>query len=164
MKKKSFTHLNKKNSPTVVDISKKKNTKRFATAQGIIKFNKSAFNQINKFKTKKGEIINIAILSGIIGSKKTSELIPLCHNIPIENTKIDIISIPKQNSLKIICDVKTDAKTGVEMEALVGASIACLTIYDMCKSIYKSIIIKEIKLMKKKRWEKWGVFKIKIKF
>ena len=150
MKKKSFTHLNKKNSPKIVDISKKKNTKRFATAQGIIKFNKSAFNQINKFKTKKGEIINIAILSGIIGSKKTSELIPLCHNIPIENTKIDIISIPKQNSLKIICDVKTDAKTGVEMEALVGASLACLTIYDMCKSIDKSKIIKEIKLMKKK--------------
>ena len=90
------------------------------------------------------------ICPSIIGSKKTSELIPLCHNIPIENTKIDIISIPKQNSLKIICDVKTDAKTGVEMEALVGASIACLTIYDMCKSIDKSIIIKEIKLMKKK--------------
>ena len=101
-------------------------------------------------QNKKGEIINVSILAGIIGAKKTSELIPLCHNISLENVDIHIKSIKKDLSLKVIADVKTFGKTGVEMEALTAVSISCLTIYDMCKSIDKSIVIKEIKLISKK--------------
>ena len=144
-----ITHLNKKNKPRIVDISSKKNTKRSAKAEGKVIFSKKVFDKITKMQNKKGEIINVSILAGIIGAKKTSELIPLCHNISIENVDIHIKPIKKDSSLKITADVKTFGKTGVEMEALTAVSISCLTIYDMCKSIDKSIVIKEIKLIAK---------------
>ena len=145
-----ITHLNKNNKPRIVDIIRKKNTKRSAKAEGKVIFSKKVFDKITKMQNKKGEIINISILAGIIGAKKTSELIPLCHNIVLENVDIDIKPIKKDSSLKVIADVKTFGKTGVEMEALTAVSISCLTIYDMCKSIDKSIVIKEIKLITKK--------------
>ncbi len=144
-----ISHLNKKNLPNIVDISKKKITNRIAIAEGIIQFSKSTFKKIESLKTKKGEIKNIAIIAGIIGAKKTSELIPLCHSIGIENIKIDIKTLKKKSSLKITSILKNTGKTGVEMEALTAVSIACLTIYDMCKNLDKGIIIKEIKLIKK---------------
>ena len=100
-------------------------------------------------KTKKGEIVSIAIIAGIMGAKKTSELIPLCHNIGIEHVDIDVKTDNNSKSLIIEAKVKTVGKTGVEMEALTAVSISCLTIYDMCKSIDKSITIKEIKLISK---------------
>ena len=147
---KMILHLNKKNKPAIVDISKKKITSRVAIAQGIIQFSKPAFKKIETLKTKKGEIKSIAIIAGILGAKKTSELIPLCHNIEIENIDIDIETIKKTSSLKIISFVKTRGKTGVEMEALSAVSVACLTIYDMCKNIDKNIIITNICLISKK--------------
>ena len=144
-----ITHLNKKNKPKIIDISMKKISKREAIAQGIVKFSKSTFKKIESLKTKKGEVESIAIIAGIIGAKKTSELIPLCHNIKIENIDIKIKSIKKMSSLKITSSIKSSGKTGVEMEALTSVSIACLTIYDMCKGIDKNIIIKDICLIKK---------------
>lgn len=144
-----ISHLNKKNKPQMVDINNKKNTSRTALAQGEVKFSKLIFTKIEIMKTKKGEIINTAILAGIMGSKKTSDLIPLCHNIDIEKIDIDIKTNKKNNSLIVIANVKTSGKTGVEMEALTAVSITCLTIYDMCKSLDKSILIKEIKLITK---------------
>ncbi len=104
---------------------------------------------------KKPEKINattesMAIIAGILGAKKTSDVIPLCHNIQIENIDIDIQAIKKISSLKVTASVKSWGKTGVEMEALNGVSVACLTIYDMCKSIDKNIVIKDIRLVKKK--------------
>ena len=144
-----ITHLNKKNKPKIVDISKKKQTIRLAEAQGIVQFSKKTFKEISSFKSKKGEIINTAVIAGIIGVKKTSEIIPLCHNILIESIDIDIRSINSKNIFIITCSVKSSGKTGVEMEALNGVSVACLTVYDMCKSIDKKIIIKNIKLLKK---------------
>ena len=145
-----ITHLNKNNKPRIVDINSKKNTKRSAKAEGKVTFSKKVFDKITKMQNKKGEIINVSILAGIIGAKKTSELIPLCHNISLENVVIHIKPIKKDSTLKVIADVKTFGKTGVEMEALTAVSISCLTIYDMCKSIDKSIVIKEIKLKSKK--------------
>ena len=145
-----ISHLNKKNKPTIVDISSKKITNRMAIAQGIVEFSKSTYNKIESLKTKKGEIKSIAIIAGILGAKKTSDAIPLCHNIKIENIDIDIQAIKKISSLKVTTSVKSRGKTGVEMEALNGVSIACLTIYDMCKSIDKNIVIKDIRLVKKK--------------
>ena len=144
-----ITHLNKKNKPTMVDISKKKITSRICKAQGIVKFSKNNFNKIKLFNSKKGEIINTAILSGILGAKKTSELIPLCHNINLENIEFDTEFKKNLYSLIIYCTVKTDSKTGAEMEALTGVSVACLTIYDMCKSIDNKIKFENIKIIKK---------------
>ena len=148
MNKKKITHL-KNNRPNIVDISKKSNSSRTAIAQGTIKFSKNTFKKIHKLKSEKGEIVNVAILAGIMASKKTSELIPLCHNIMIEYVKINVNTIASNSTLKITCAVKAFSKTGVEMEALTGLSITCLTIYDMCKGIDKSIEITDIKLISK---------------
>ena len=125
-----ISHLNKKNKPIIVDISSKKITSRIAIAQGIVEFSKSTYKKIESLKTKKGEIKSIAIIAGILGAKKTSDVIPLCHNIKIENIDIDIQTIKKISSLKVISTIKSRGKTGVEMEALNAVSIACLTIYD----------------------------------
>ena len=144
------THLNKKNKPQIVDISKKSNTNRTAKAEGKIFFSKLSFDKIQNLKTKKGEITSVAIIAGIMGAKKTSELIPLCHNINIENIDIEIKTKPKIHALQVISTVKNNGKTGVEMEALTAVSLACLTIYDMCKSIDKRIEISNIKLLSKK--------------
>ena len=107
------------------------------------------FKKIQTMRTKKGNIENIAILAGIMGAKDTSRIIPLCHNIPINHINIDITQLEKSNSLKVTSEVMTNAKTGVEMEALVAVSISCLTIYDMCKNLSKDILIKSIKLISK---------------
>ena len=144
-----ITHLNNKNKPRMVDVNNKKNTMRTATAQGEVIFNKITFEKIEKMQTKKGEITNIAILAGVMASKKTSDLIPLCHNIGIEKIDIDIKTNLKNRSLIVTANVKTFGKTGVEMEALTAVSIACLTIYDMCKSLDKKILIENIRLLSK---------------
>ena len=144
-----INHLNKKNKPQIVNISEKKITERIAKAEALICFKASIFKKIQTMQTKKGNIENIAILAGIMGAKDTSKIIPLCHNIPITHINIDINQIKKSHSLKVTSVVKTNAKTGVEMEALVAVSISCLTIYDMCKSLSKDIRIKSIKLISK---------------
>ena len=144
-----INHLNKKNQPTIVNISNKKQSKRTAIAQGTVQFSKKTYKEIESFKTKKGEIINTSIIAGILGVKKTTEIIPLCHNIFIENINIDINASKKNSSFIITCKVESFGKTGVEMEALMGVSVSCLTVYDMCKYIDKKIIIHEIKLLKK---------------
>ena len=144
-----INHLNKKNKPQIVDISKKNISLRIAKAESIIKFQPLIFKKIQKMKTKKGNIENIAILAGIMGAKETSKLIPLCHNIPINYINIDISKLEEISSLKITSEVKTIEKTGVEMEALMAVTITALTIYDMCKSLSKQINIKNIKLISK---------------
>ena len=144
-----LTHLKKNSKPKIVDISRKKITNRIAAAEGIVKFKKSTFNKLESYKTAKGEVNNVAILAGIIGAKKTSELIPLCHNIKIENIDINIKKNKINSSLIVTATVSANAKTGVEMESLTAVSIACLTIYDMCKSLDKKITINNIRLIKK---------------
>ena len=145
-----ITHLSKKNKPQIIDISKKEITKRTATAQGSIIFSKKTFKKLEKMQTKNGEITNVAILAGIMGAKKTSELIPLCHYNDNTNVDIKITTNKKLSNLVINASVKSTSKTGVEMEALTAVSISCLTIYDMCKSLDKNIIIDKIKLISKK--------------
>tara|TARA_B100000700_G_C14837961_1_gene757771 strand:- start:514 stop:978 length:465 start_codon:yes stop_codon:yes gene_type:complete len=143
------SHINKNNNPTMVDISKKNSTIRFAKAEGSISFDKTIFKKIQNLQTKKGNLENIAILAGILGAKETSRIIPLCHNIPINSVNIEIKKNIKKHCLNVIAEVKTNAMTGVEMEALVAVSISCLTIYDMCKFLSKKIEIKNIKLISK---------------
>ena len=144
------SHLDKKNNPIMVDVGGKEITHRTAEAQGEIVFDKITFNKIEKLQSKKGSIKNVAIVAGIMGAKETSKLIPLCHNIPIDSVKVAITKSTKKNTLIVNAKVKTSSKTGVEIEALTAVSISCLTIYDMCKYLNKSINIKNIKLISKK--------------
>ena len=143
------SHLDKKNNPIMVDVGGKNITHRTAEAEGEIVFDKITFNKIEKLQSKKGSIKNVAIVAGIMGAKETSKLIPLCHNIPIDSVKVEITKSTKKNTLIVNAKVKTSSKTGVEIEALTAVSISCLTIYDMCKYLNKSIKIKNIKLISK---------------
>tara|TARA_X000000368_G_C22901410_1_gene654248 strand:+ start:14 stop:481 length:468 start_codon:yes stop_codon:yes gene_type:complete len=152
-------HLDKKNSPIMIDVGDKNITQRIAEAEGEVIFNRDSFKKIETLKSKKGNIKNIAILAGIMGAKETSKLIPLCHNIQLDAVEIEIIKNVKKNSMKVKAIVKTSSKTGVEMEALTAVSVTCLTIYDMCKYLNKSIKIANIKLISKKGG-KSGTFKI----
>tara|TARA_B100000989_G_scaffold226118_2_gene173324 strand:+ start:605 stop:1075 length:471 start_codon:yes stop_codon:yes gene_type:complete len=144
----NFSHI-KDNKLNMVDVSQKRVSKREAIAQCNIIFSKSSLNKLLKNGSPKGEIFNTAKCAGIIATKKTSELIPLCHNINLTFIGIDIIINKKENLIVINSIVKTDNRTGVEIEALTGCSVAALTIFDMCKSIDKSIEIKNLKLVKK---------------
>ena len=143
-------HLDKKNNPIMVNVGDKNITKRIAEAQGEVVFDKLTFKKIKKLESKKGSIKNIAIVAGIMGAKETSKLIPLCHNIPIDSVNVKITTNIKTHSLNVSAKVQTSSKTGVEMEALTAVTISCLTIYDMCKYLNKSIKIKNIKLISKK--------------
>ena len=144
------SHLDKKNNPIMVNVGNKDITKRIAEAEGEIVFDKLTYKKIENLKSKKGSIKNIAIVAGIMGAKETSRIIPLCHNIPIDSVNVEITKNAKMNSLKIYAKVQTSFKTGVEMEALTAVTVSCLTIYDMCKYLNKSIKIKNIKLVSKK--------------
>tara|TARA_B100001175_G_scaffold302682_1_gene296958 strand:+ start:222 stop:689 length:468 start_codon:yes stop_codon:yes gene_type:complete len=152
-------HLDKKNNPIMVNVGDKNITKRIAEAQGEVVFDKLTFKKIKKLESKKGSIKNIAIVAGIMGAKETSKLIPLCHNIPIDSVNVKITTNIKTHSLNVSAKVQTSSKTGVEMEALTAVTISCLTIYDMCKYLNKSIKIKNIKLISK-NGGKSGNFKI----
>ena len=144
------SHLDSKNNPIMVNVGNKNSTKRIAKAQGEVVFDKLTFKKIEKLKSKKGSIKNIAIVAGIMGAKETSRLIPLCHNIPIDSVNVEITKNIKTNSLIVTSKVETSSKTGVEMEALTAVTVSCLTIYDMCKYLNKSIRIGNIKLISKK--------------
>ena len=144
------SHLDKKNNPIMVNVGNKDITKRIAEAEGEIVFDKLTYKKIENLKSKKGSIKNIAIVAGILGAKETSRIIPLCHNIPIDSVNVEITKNAKMNSLKVYAKVQTSSKTGVEMEALTAVTVSCLTIYDMCKYLNKSIKIKNIKLVSKK--------------
>ena len=144
------SHLDKKNNPIMVNVGNKDITKRIAEAEGEIVFDKLTYKKIENLKSKKGSIKNIAIVAGIMGAKETSRIIPLCHNIPIDSVNVEITKNAKMNSLRVYAKVQTSSKTGVEMEALTAVTVSCLTIYDMCKYLNKSIKIKNIKLVSKK--------------
>ena len=145
-----FSHLNEQGFATMVDVGEKKISQRKAVARSIIELPSAVYEKLidGDIQTKKGSVFQTAIIAGIMAAKKTGELIPLCHPLGLDNCTIDIQI--NNNNLWIDCTVSITSKTGVEMEALVGASIAALTVYDMCKSLSHDIIIKEIKLMEKK--------------
>ena len=144
---KKLSHINDKGEANMVDINNKKESKRKATATGTIILSKKAINEIKKEKISKGNVLNTARIAGIMAAKKTSDLIPLCHPIPIEAIKIDFDI--EDNNINVLAIVSTSSKTGVEMEALMAVNIACLTIYDMIKSIDKHAKINSVKLISK---------------
>ncbi len=145
-----FTHIDGNNNPSMVDVSDKSITQRIAAAQTHVILPDEVKSALVKgeINSKKGPVLQTAIIAGVMAAKKTHELIPFCHPLGIENCKINI-DVTESNDLCIICECKITAKTGVEMEALTGASVAALTIYDMCKAMSHKIIIAETKLIHK---------------
>ncbi|WP_445748694.1 cyclic pyranopterin monophosphate synthase MoaC [Polaribacter sp.] len=145
-----FSHINKTGNPKMVNVSDKQITQRTAIAKASMFLGKEVISHFtnNELITKKGPVFQTAIIAGIQAVKKTSELIPMCHPLLINGVDIDIQIIDNE-TIEINCKVSIEGKTGVEMEALTGASVTCLTIYDMCKSISQEMEIKTIKLIEK---------------
>ena len=139
--------LFKKNSFNMVDVSSKKETLRRALASGKIYVGEKIFDLIKTNKMPKGDPIALAEVSAILGVKKTSEIIPLCHPLPIDHTATKIIMNDKDNSLEVFCVVSAVAKTGVEMEAIMGVNAALITIYDLCKIVNPHLEINDVKLL-----------------
>ena len=146
-----LTHVDQNNRPTMVTISDKAITQRSATARSQIYLPDVIFNLLKngEIESKKGPVFNTAIIAGTMAAKKTHELIPFCHPIPLEGCKFNIFSDQK-NHVVIECTVQCQNKTGVEMEALTGANIAALTIYDMCKALSQDMIITATEVVEKK--------------
>ena len=149
MSKKKFTHVSSSGLPQMVNVADKNSTMRIAKAQAIINVGLEIINQIqdNELITKKGPVFQTAIIAGVMGAKKTAELIPFCHPLGLEDCQVHIHVVDS----KIIVDTEAviTGKTGVEMEALTAATVAALTVYDMCKALSHNIIIEEVKLMEK---------------
>ncbi len=150
MMKKTLTHIDKNNNPTMVDVSQKNISERVAIAQTKVLLPPEVKSALidGDIRSKKGPVLQTAIIAGVMAAKKTHELIPFCHPISIETCKINI-EVTASTDLCITCECKISAKTGVEMEALTGASVAALAVYDMCKAISHEIIISETKLIHK---------------
>ena len=144
-----LTHVDKKGNAKMVDISSKKDTQRMAEARGSIQLTSKIMQSILKDINKKGDVLTVAKIAGIQGGKKTSELIPLCHNILINSIEIDFKILDDECSIECYVVTKSNGTTGLEMEALTALTISLLTIYDMCKGIDKGMTIKNISLMKK---------------
>jgi len=146
----SFTHLDTHGNPSMVDVGEKAVTKRTATARSIVVVADEIMEKFvgEDIHTKKGPVFQTAIIAGVMAAKKTGDLIPLCHPLGLENCQIFIKVIGK-NDIEILCTASLSGKTGIEMEALTGASVAALTIYDMCKAMSHNIVIKETRLLEK---------------
>ncbi len=133
----------------MVDVSEKDDTDRVAVASGKITMSQECFEKVVAGDMKKGDVLSVARIAGIMGAKHCSDLIPLCHNIPLTKLSVDFEMLPEKRAIKAICTAKTAGKTGVEMEALTGVNVALLTIYDMCKAVDKRMEINDIHLDEK---------------
>lgn len=145
----SFTHFDENGKAVMVDVTAKKDTVREAVAEGKIVVNREVFQAVKEGTVRKGDVLGVAATAGIMGTKRTSELIPMCHILPITNCKVDFEMDEDECAIYCRCKVKVTGKTGVEMEALTGVSVALLTIYDMCKAMDKFMEIGEIHLLRK---------------
>jgi cyclic pyranopterin phosphate synthase len=146
-----LSHLDPKNRPSMVDVGSKPVTRRTAYAVAVIKLPPELMAVLRggEIATKKGAVFQTAILAGVMGAKRTSELIPLCHPLPLDDCQVTVESDDSLGEVSVHCRVTTHAKTGVEMEALTGATVAALTIYDMVKAVAPGIVIREVRLIEK---------------
>jgi cyclic pyranopterin phosphate synthase len=144
-----LTHLDEKGQARMVDVSAKDVTTRQATARGKISMTAETLSMINEGRAKKGDVLAAARIAGIMAAKKTHELIPLCHPLLISGVTVDFTPDAKAHAIEVEATVKVEGKTGVEMEALTAVSVACLTIYDMCKSADRAMRIGDIRLVEK---------------
>ncbi|MDD5211435.1 MAG: cyclic pyranopterin monophosphate synthase [Campylobacterota bacterium] len=142
----NLTHLDERDRPKMVDVSDKTTTFRVAIASGLITMSQDAFNAVIQQTAKKGPVLQTAVIAAIMGTKKTSDLIPMCHPLNLSGVNCDIDELPELPGFRLTVTAKLSGQTGVEMEALTGTSIGLLTIYDMLKAIDKSMIIGPIQL------------------
>lgn len=145
-----FSHIGDKNQPKMVNVGHKTVTKRKATAKALMFLGEEIISRFtnDEIVTKKGPVFQTAIIAGIQAVKKTSDIIPMCHPLMINAIDIDIEVLDKEH-IEIFCTVEIDGKTGVEMEALTGVTVAGLTVYDMCKAISQKMVLKEVRLVEK---------------
>jgi cyclic pyranopterin phosphate synthase len=141
-----LTHFDGKGDAHMVDVSDKPVTSRVATAQGHIRMAQNTFDVVSQGRAKKGDVLSVARLAGIMGAKRTPELIPLCHPLPISKVSVDLNLDPDLPGVTISATVKTSGQTGVEMEALTAVTTAALTVYDMVKAVDKSMVIENIRV------------------
>lgn len=142
----NLTHLDENNRPKMVDVSVKENTTRVAVASGIISMSQDAFDNVVSNNNKKGPVVQTAVIAAIMGTKKTPELIPMCHPLLLSGINCDVEQLDELPGFKLTVTTKLKGQTGVEMEALTGVSIGLLTIYDMVKAIDKAMIISDVQL------------------
>jgi len=148
-KKSLFTHFDESGNARMVDVSEKRETARVAYAGGNISMSKNAFELVKTGSMSKGDVLGIARVAGVMAAKKVDELIPLAHPLMITKANVDFVLNDDNRSIDIFATVGITGKTGVEMEALTAVSVAALTIYDMCKAVDKSMIISDVRLLKK---------------
>lgn len=146
---KDLTHFDEAGRARMVDVSAKDETARRAVAQGRVVFTPESYRTVREGGVKKGDVASVAELAGIMGAKRTSDLIPLCHPLPITGLNVRIEPDDAAHAYVVTAEVKTAGKTGVEMEALTAVMTACLTVYDMAKAVDKSMIIEDVKLVEK---------------
>lgn len=144
-----FNHFDENGNAVMVDVSRKEPTSRTATAQGSIKVSEEILQAVLEQKVKKGDVLGVARVAGIMAVKQTSSIIPMCHPLMISKCSVDFQVFPDEQRIQAACTVKVEGKTGVEMEALHGVSAALLTIYDMCKAIDKRMVLQDIHLVEK---------------
>ena len=144
-----FTHFDPGGKAWMVDVSGKEDTRREAAAEGAIRMSRECFDQVKQGSIEKGDVLGTARVAGIMGAKKTAELIPLCHILNLTKVSVSFDLNPEACTVRAVCTAGTVGKTGVEMEALTGVSCALLTIYDMCKAVDKCMEIGEIRLVRK---------------
>ncbi|SCA55044.1 molybdopterin biosynthesis, protein C [Candidatus Terasakiella magnetica] len=142
----NFTHIDQDGNAVMVDVSEKDITERVATAKGSIIMQPETLARIMDGTMKKGDVLPVAQLAGIMGAKKTPDLIPLCHPLALTSVKVELTCDPERNAVDVEGTCKLKGRTGVEMEALSAVSIACLTVYDMCKAIDKGMTITDVRL------------------
>lgn len=144
-----FNHFDKNGNAVMVDVLGKEPTYRTAVAQGKILVSEEILQAVLEQKAKKGDVLGVARVAGIMAVKQTSSIIPMCHPLMIQKCSVDFQVLLGEQAIQAVCTVKTEGKTGVEMEALHGVSAALLTIYDMCKAIDKKMVIRDIHLVEK---------------
>jgi cyclic pyranopterin phosphate synthase len=149
MTESSFTHLDEQGNPRMVDVGDKAVTRRRAVAEGHIRTSAATFRAIRDGATPKGNVLIVAQLAGITGAKRTADIIPLCHPLPLSGIRVEVDLDPELPGVRVRCEVRVDGRTGVEMEALTATSAALLTVYDMCKAMDRGMQIGGVRLLEK---------------
>ena len=144
-----FTHFDPGGKAWMVDVGAKEDTRREATAEGMIRMSRECFERVAGGTVEKGDVLGTARIAGIMGAKKTPELIPLCHVLNLTGLRVEMELVPEESAVRAVCTAGTVGKTGAEMEALTGVSCALLTVYDMCKAVDKAMEIGPVRLVKK---------------
>ena len=154
-----FTHMDDKGRATMIDVGEKPATRRRALAEGEVRFNDEAFRALRENRLAKGDAIAVARLAGIQACKRTQEWIPLCHGVPLDHVSVEVELLDDRRSARVTAEAKARWATGVEMEALVAVSAACLALYDMAKAVDRGITIEGVRLLEKEggrsgKWER----------